>query len=187
MIHNIEKGASFSLHNLVTFHILENTFIGPKRVVFNISKLGNFSINENTFEGHVDLTLLELQPRADYSIKGNNIEGSFFLEKYNIPHKASFGWTQLEGKIIDANEYFISYYSRDNKGGETISYDEIFSDSEIQNYLSNYRVESEETYEKETSIRYDLYTFYKSQYQIDNANEVYREIKDLQTDRLKYI
>jgi len=53
--------------------------------------------------------------------------------------------------------------------------------------ISNYRVEIEETYEKETSLRYDLYTFYKTQYQIDNANGVYKEIKDLQRDRLKYI
>lgn len=91
MIHNIEKGASFSLHNLVTSHILENTFIGPKRDAFNISKLGNFSINDNTFEGHVDLTLLELQSRADYSIKGKIILKNHFASK-NITSPQGFFW-----------------------------------------------------------------------------------------------
>ena len=184
---NRRQHSVFYIHNLVTCHIKENRFLGPNEVGFDISKPLHFSIEDNLFELRVKLRINNIEENTKLSVIGNDFKNYVLFDIPRLPNSAEIEWDQFENKIISTNTFGIRYAYRDWDETQIFSFEKAYSNSEEQNYLNHYRVEDLVAYRKETNLRHNLYEFYKSKYQIDNANGVYRELKDLQTEKLKFV
>ncbi len=176
----------FSIHNLSTCYIKDNHFIGTKEVNFRISKTWGFDIENNVFDMRVGLSIMSLNEDTHFSIVENTFKNYVLIDIPKLPNLVEFEWEQFQNKLIHDDTYYINYSYRNYEETRNYSLEFAFSDSEIKNYLEHYRIENVQAYRTETNLRNNLYQFYKSKYQIDNANGAYRELKDLQTENLKY-
>ncbi|MFC3879759.1 ion channel [Algoriphagus namhaensis] len=93
--------------------------------------------------------------------------------------KYKIGWDQFAGKLI-SNQDFGEYGSR----FENIPFND---ENLLAPYFDSIRVVDQEVYRGENAIRGILYNHYTATFDHENKNAVYVEIKNLETERLKYL
>ncbi|WP_420317001.1 potassium channel family protein [Ekhidna sp.] len=179
------------LINFTTANFIENKFIGNGIFPIRFDKLQILSFDKNEFSGlKVVLNINELDHNASLSVMDNEIDDHVFLNTKIPATSNTLDWTQFEGRLINDFPYNIAYGEHLLKkwGYDLDDYYKVqYADSSIQYFLDHYRIENAAAYREETKMRYELYAFYKAQGNIDFANSLYAEIKDLQTERLAYL
>ncbi len=154
-----------------TTNIIKNTFI--KNTGFftgNDGQTINLNITENTFNENVELSEIK------------------------FPEKTNIDWEQWNGKLYSSAaemkyDYPLLKKTRDsliNLGKE--QFDNWYNNFNFPNhYVTHGQIQHKPSYLDEIKLRYQFYNFYKSVYDLEKANMVYVEIKDLETKRFGYL
>ncbi|MCK0178871.1 potassium channel family protein [Flavobacteriaceae bacterium S0862] len=149
----------------------------------------NVSIEDNDF-GEAKIFMINSEKDIpNFNFINNKINHPIILDLPTINPNANIGWQQLKGKLIHQksfDKYFrnMSEYGLDsipelNKG-------HFRSKEKVDYYVKKLRIEKQDAYNQEVKIRGKLYRLYKDQYQTQDANSAYMELKDLETQHLKF-
>ncbi len=178
----------FDLKSIITLTISECIFKGKGRVSIHYGgKCKIFFLSENSFiEPLVEIT--ENQSYSDvyiYEISKNVFENPLLVQ-FDPSGKLVFEWEQLKNGVISNLSYQRSLSklvtSNDFDYFESYVNPNIFS-----KYIDKYRVENTETFREESKLYGQFYKKFKESQDIESANKVYIDLKDLQTARFKFI
>lgn len=152
----------------------------------------NYEIMNNKFEISEVLSLTINTKNLEYlKVANNNFNAPIFLEIDDLSSNSSWiVWEQFENKIID-NEIY-SYWlggdessDFDHKGFEPDQ--EWYSKRNIEHYFNTVMVQDRDVYNAEQTIRGKFYNYYTKRHEMESANAVYREIKNLETKRFAFL
>lgn len=178
-------------HTIINvLYIAANIVSGGRSTNINITSPDNFELDYNEFKSKsifLDISIGDIAPQ-ELRIVENKFHSSveFFLS--NPVPSLEIEWKQFKNKLVSINGYLR--YTYDLGKGKTFEELENFdrrSKSAHEFYVNHYRVENENAYDTEMSMYGMLYNFYKEKFNKRNANEVYLELKDLETQRLEYL
>ncbi|OEK04975.1 potassium channel family protein [Roseivirga misakiensis] len=117
----------------------------------------------------------------------NNFSNPIMLSIDDLSANSSIiTWDQFSGKIIDTEVF--SYWGIDVFGlFDNKDYQPQRGITDITYYLDHARIEERGVYNAELAIRGKFYNYFKERHDIEAANAIYREIKELETQRLAYL
>lgn len=186
-----ETDNSFVLINMnLTFFdycgVLHNTFNiknGGLTLIFeNPSQL---EIIDNTF--NVVTTNLKISINDEnlnhLRCISNKFQHFVNLSFHNPVPSAELEWKQFKNCMITRTG--LDYLGKELN----LTHQPIIDSEEklINNYLEDFRIANNGAYKAEMEMRGTFYNYYKSKFDKESANEVYIELKDLETDRLEYL
>ncbi|MCE7993690.1 MAG: two pore domain potassium channel family protein [Roseivirga sp.] len=128
--------------------------------------------------------------RFENTMLANQITHPFQLDIKGLSPGSRIEWKTFEGKMISSRVYDewqrpSQYSFYDYNGFEP---DENgYSHRNLTHYLDHARVEDHLVYETEIALRSKFYNFYRSTHNNASANAVYLEMKDLETERLRFL
>ena len=126
-------------------------------------------------------------PPEEFIFTHNEFKKVLVLDITNFHPDISMEWNQFSKGIISDNGY-LQYFR--NLPIEIIMdmgrKKNFISKKSASEYLTKYRIENREAYNDEMALLGSIYNFYKGAFNKSDANEVYIEIKDLETLRLHY-
>lgn len=93
-------------------------------------------------------------------------------------------WHQFKGGIVNSIAYYE--FSTADTAQNDVNWINVGAEK-FNRYRNSFRVENADGFKRENMFLGKFYDFYKDQHDIESANAVYREIKDLETERLKYL
>jgi hypothetical protein len=149
--------ARISNNNSRGTNISENNYKGA-RPVFDIGKLTELVFNKNTFTNDVSLRL-------------SNLNSTDIVD-----------WNQFKNKF-----YSDTAFENYNALLPDIEYEKTLTDSFRTHYKEKIRVQNAEVYAGEAALKGILYRHYRDKFDMASANNVYINLKDFETRRLKYL
>ncbi len=138
----------------------------------------------NSEEIHFSLKTKDI----DYiKLAKNNFSNPIMLSIDDLSANSSIiTWDQFSGKIIDTEVF--SYWGIDVFGlFDSKDYQPQRDITDIMYYLDHARIEDKGVYNAELAIRGKFYNYYKERHEIEASNSIYKEIKELETQRLAYL
>ena len=98
-------------------------------------------------------------------ISKNTFENYLFLQTETQMLKHSLDWFQMQGKVINSQNYRFHYGSRilKEKNLDRINSKLIFQDTIIEYYINQFRIDDEVSFRQESKTRYALHPFFKAQ------------------------
>ncbi|TNE55774.1 MAG: two pore domain potassium channel family protein [Bacteroidetes bacterium] len=178
-------------HTIIyTLYVAANIVSGGRFTTINIISPENFELNYNEFKSkaiHLNISIGDIAPK-ELRIIENKFHSyvSFFLA--NPVPSLDIGWKQFRNKLVTPNGYLR--YSQELLRGMSLEEwkkIDVSHKDRYKFYINHYRVENEKAYDTEMSSYGTLYNFYKEKFNKRNANEVYIELKDLETQRLEHL
>ena len=139
--------------------------------------LWNFSLHSFGDSDEVTILNNEINDKVSFSVDA-------LSPNYTIP------WKQLGSKMISDDAF--RFYLKESKNQDLVFPWGFFSsqkkDSLTTDYFANKRfIQYTNSYKKEIQLLAKFHDFYKRQYDPEDANMVYLVMKDLETERLKFI
>jgi len=178
----------FNLKSAITLNINQNRFNGKGRVFIIFGEKEKiFFLSENSFIETI-VCLSGVQSNSDsffYEISKNTLYNPIIIE-FDPSGKLIFDWEQLKNGVISS----ISYQRSLSKlnASKDFDYFESYIDPDIiSKYMNEYRFENTEAFREESKLYGQFYKKYKEGQDIESANKVYIVLKDLQTDRFKFL
>ncbi len=145
--------------------IYGNLFNTPRvRIEVNTDIENKSKLTNNSFAGHVIL-------------KANKLE-NIILD-----------WSDISNKLIDVESYLskISILNEFDTLSKGSSLDKFYSEAKIRYYKDSLRIKHKDTYNEEIDLRGRFYKLFKEKHDTESANEVYIELKDIETARLAHL
>jgi hypothetical protein len=177
-----------STNSIRETHFDENTFKGKGDVNFFVDNSLFTSVYENNFgDFRVDFSKESFNDNQVYIVEKNIFNSAFLfhINQFSINHV--YRWNQWRGKILSTGGYDL-YLKHLLDQDEALDYDELYKvDSIFDNYKNKYKYELDNSYKFEMQLLGQFYDFYKLQHDSDYANEVYVELKNLETQRFAYL
>ena len=172
-------------HRIGFIGVSDNTFYDKASTeVYNSFK--GFAIQKNNFKESTLIAQFDPEENSGKVYFYDNIinTNSFLLLPY-INKSYDIEYTQFKKGIINFNSWFFNfeeYISKKNDFSLNVANDSL------QNaFLNNDRFKKLNTYNSELSSKGAFYDYYKSKHNTDIANQIYIDIKDLETERLAYL
>ena len=173
--------AYFFARNISGVFLDKNTFHNSGRIEYRCIENSQHGISNNKFgEAYLSLFVSNATGFDIVNIEKNSINQPvlFDIDKlspnYIIPIK------QFSKGIISSEAYYKSLGSI----SEEIDFNQTHSNLERYREL---KIKEESVYDDSKSFKGKLFNFYKSKFDNDDANVVYVEMKDLETNRLAFI
>jgi hypothetical protein len=206
---NFAKSCEERLNNESYIHITKNYFasdeqnlsfnLNLKNSVFvdisenNIQNKGSINLN---FEG-VDRLLNFIENKIianqsylnfssvnrDLDIKNNSFSSLIYLGIDELKTNYKISWQEFKNKLIDGSSVLEYSYKKTNKQLYFINPKKV--QELMLKYLDSVQFYNKDIYSSEISLRGTFYDYYKSKYDTETANEVYTELKDLETKRME--
>jgi hypothetical protein len=177
-----------STNSIRETHFDENIFKGKGDFNFFVDNSLFTSVYENNFgDFRVDFSKESFNDNQVYIVEKNifNTAFLFHINQFSINHV--YRWNQWRGKILSTEGYDL-YLKHLLDQDEALDYDELYKvDSIFDNYKTKYKYELDNSYKFEMQLLGQFYDFYKLQHDSDYANEVYVELKNLETQRFAYL
>jgi len=173
-------------------YLQENKFIGDNLSIelFNSNET---LIEENSFESAVTFFDLRTDLSPNLLIKNNRIKGTTLISTKSIsPDQAVIDWNQFENGIYDKTSYDLWSNRHMSAFKESGSEDSLayYSEYQAYNLLDKFKsslTEQTDAYKTEISSLGKFYRFYKDKHDTEFANEVYIQLKNLETSRLGFL
>lgn len=173
-------------------YLQKNTFIGANHSIelFNSNET---LVEENSFESAVTFFDLRTDLSPNLIIKNNKIKGTTLISTKSIsPDQAVIDWNQFENGIYDKTSYDLwsnNYMTILDENGlkDSLTY---YTEYKAYNLLDKFKsrlAEQTDAYKTEISSLGKFYRFYKDKHDTEFANEVYIQLKNLETSRLGYL
>ena len=179
------RGLALNVSDTSFFVFEENTISNFGFIFYSISdNSGRFRIRDNVFDSdfiHISKTNFNGQ----LMWTNNRFTSTLFLELNPFSSGNEIDWNQFENGIASYNSYVNYTLKKLNRYPVQLS---IENNKKLsKQYLDSIRVYNADAFSEEMSIKSHFYSFYKSRYNTQIANEVYLQLKDFETDRLKII
>jgi hypothetical protein len=145
-------------------------------------------IFKNTFTGHLEIFLRDVSDNVAVEIDSNRIQENFFLSTKSIKPFWILPYHQFKSKLIWFNiwsEYDYKFNGWDSR--IAISRENVYSDSIMNHYQHKYLVKDGKAHSQSNAFMAMLYNHYKTRFDYESSNVLYKEIKDLQTQRMEYL
>lgn len=178
------------INNITAIDFIDNKFLGEGLVQFYIDTCRETQFSYNDF-GNQSVLLHQKGIIASSMnfITDNIYRNHVMLELDDFSKTDTYRWNEWANKVISYHGY--SEYIRDlyaNRALNSASLEALFkNDSILNTYAEKYKYQFENSYKSEKRLLGSFYDFYKSQYDIDFANDVYVTLKDLDTTRYEYL
>ncbi|WP_172805175.1 potassium channel family protein [Aquiflexum balticum] len=157
-----------------------NQLYGKGRIFFTTQNNQVTSFSNNQLDSAIaEIQITDLIGINELDITNNAFGPYVQLSIQELSAKYRIGWDQFDGKLI-SNRDFVEYGSR----FENITFND---EKLLAPYYDSIRVVDQEVYRGENAIRGILYNHYSATFDHENKNAVYIEIKNLETERLKYL
>jgi hypothetical protein len=158
----------------------DNHLYGKGRIFFvtENNQVTHFS-NNQLDSAIAEIRILDLVGINELNIMNNSFGPFVQLTIQELSAKYRVSWGQFAGKLI-SDQDFVKY----SKKFENITFND---EKLLAPYYDSIRVVDQEVYRGENAIRGILYNHYSATFDHENKNAVYVEIKNLETERLKYL
>ena len=194
---NSFSGTETSIYHWVGGDLLlrDNRLVSAQVSVASESTQGtktNTELLGNDFRGSKDVSLkLQTKDVEYFKVANNKFDQTIKLEIDDLSANSSWiKWDQFDSGLFDAEifNYWMDF-------GQTGTFDRngflpdsvLNSQRNIDYYFDTVRVQDLDVYNAELAIRGKFYDYYQKRHEIEASNAVYREIKELETQRLAYL
>ncbi len=161
--------------------IQSNKFIGRNSLIMEGNEY--LRIVDNLFlEGMPYFEFDQMDKVIELEFQDNNFQRNLFLDFDTFKPNFSIGWSQLKNKIISEAAYLKSV--PENSFGQGF---DLFTIDSIAHYFKHKRYAIKESFKAEVAIRGQFYKYYKEKMDTEYSNQVYVEIKELETERTKIL
>lgn len=144
---------------------------------------GNKSIDiaRNQFRGiGSKLSFHELKRSTDFFLIENEFEKPIFLDMKEFKSSFNIDYDQFNQKLISSYAFDLTMISDSIDSSEN-----PYSSEMISKYLNETRYIHKDAFKGEVALRGQFYKLYKDKMDSEYSNEVYVEIKELETNRTK--
>lgn len=188
---DIDQHSGTYAANLFTRHVRyllvsNNTFFTNTGTRFRIEEFSELNFENNDFDQYTQLITTNPKGPERILLQSNSFDGLIKLSMNYIPPSAFIDWDQLEGSLI-VNLGFDPYTNMlvmENFADLDANFNEP---KFLRNYLDSVRHINPLAYLGEIAFRSQLREFYKDKYDLEKANAVFMDLKDLETKRLAYL
>jgi len=182
--------AEIAVNNIRSVTIKNNHFFGNSFLNLFIDTVNSTLFTNNNF-GDVRLDFLKATLNASQlcTVEGNTFNKNVIVTIDSFDPNQIYRWNQWRNKITTNYGYELYVDSLLEKELDTdINFNELYQNDSIFNiYKDKYRFEMEKAYKYEMRLLGNFYDFYKAQHDSDFANDVYIELKNLETQRYAYL
>ncbi len=179
-----------NVNNIRSTEIENNHFFGNGFISFTIDTSNFTSISVNDFNDYrTNILKASLNSSHLFIMEGNVFNKDVILNIDDFNSNHLYRWSQWRKKLISSDGFRTYIYRLDTPPVFTNSTPKVFTtyDSLMTLYKNKYRYQIENAYKDEMRLLGNFYDFYKKQHDTEYANEVYVELKDLETKRFAYL
>jgi hypothetical protein len=172
--------------------------LGPKLAIWNSDfsdKVILWIIAENGLEIYGNLfNTPRVRIEANTSIENkskltNNSFAGHVILKANKLENIILDWSDISNKLIDVESYLskISILNEFDTLSKGSSLDKFYSEAKIRYYKDSLRIKHKDAFSEEIDLRGKFYRLFKERHDMESANAVYIELKDIETARLAFL
>ena len=168
-----------------------NFFDGKERISLRFDNIKELDVSYNDFNEFLPTFDLEnFEESYDVSIMENEMGGRVSFSVDALSPNFVIPWQQLDSKILSPEGY--EFYAKElniEAGGKEYDWYNLTKNDSIQkDYFVNKRyLKYKNSYKKEIQLLAKFRNFYEEQHDAEEANLVYMELKNLETERLKFL
>ena len=176
-----------------SFNLEKNNYnsVSRPRLVSENNRLT--SIENNYFNEWLDLIIDNDIHSERLTIVENTFEKKILLSEFVFPKETNIDWIQWKDDLVLRSQVFnfenLNTFKMDSLIKQDFdAYQEWLRSSErIENYINDGQTKIKECYLAEIKFRFNFYNHYKNKYDLESANLVYGNIKDLETKRFEHL
>lgn len=162
-----------------SYYAHDNFFNSPIWMISDGNK--SIDIAKNHFQGiGSKLSFYDLKKSTDFFLIENKFEEPIFLDMKEFKSSFTIDYDQFNQKLISSYAYDLTMIS-----DSTYSSQNPYSSEMISKYLNETRYIHKDAFKGEVALRGQFYKLYKDKMDSEYSNEVYVEIKELETNRTK--
>ena len=190
--HSIEDNNSYIFIKHLNFlDFRNNSFHGKGSIRINANSITRFDVSNNNFSDvSPGFNLSKFTDSDDVTIMDNEIGATVLFSADALSPNFVIPWQQLDSKI-NSPEGYEFYLIELNKeaGGKEYDYYYLYGNDSIENeyFVNKSFTNYKNSYKKEIQLLANFRNFYERQHDPEDANNVYLALKNLETDRLKYL
>lgn len=190
--HSIEHNNSYVFTKHLNFtDFRNNSFHGKGSIRIDANSITRFDVsNNNFFDVSPGFNLSKFIDSDNVTILDNEIGTIASFSADALSPNFVIPWQQLDSKIISPEGYEF-YLIELNKvaGGEEYDWFDLYGNDSIENeyFVNKQFIKYKNSYKKEVQLLAKFRRFYESQHDPEDANKVYLALKNLETDRLKFV
>ncbi len=190
--HSIEDNNSYIFIKHLNFlDFRNNSFHGKGSIRINANSITRFDVSNNNFSDvSPGFNLSKFTDSDDVTIMDNEIGATVLFSADALSPNFVIPWQQLDSKI-NSPEGYEFYLIELNKeaGGKEYDYYYLYGNDSIENeyFVNKSFTNYKNSYKKEIQLLANFRNFYERQHDPEDANNVYLALKNLETDRLKFV
>ena len=173
--------------NLFQMWMNNNKFYGSGPFSFRSIENELIEIKENEFEGNPSIHISGNRGFNDVTIMNNEFTQFVYVDIDRLDPHYLISYDQFDNRIIAGNVW--DKYTIEEEiitpDGFTNAYK--LPDSIIVSFQNRYIIENPRGHLGDKAFRSLFYNYFKTKFDTESANLVYKEIKDLETQRLAYL
>ncbi|MFK5891103.1 MAG: hypothetical protein QM486_10290 [Flavobacteriaceae bacterium] len=184
------KPIEIGVNNIRSTEFENNIFLGDGFINLTIDTSSFSSISYNHFNNYrTELLKASLNSSHMFLMEENVFNKDVILNIDDFNSNHLYRWSQWQKKLISSDGFRTYIYRLDNPPEFTNSTPKVFAtyDSLMALYKNKFRYQIENAYKDEMRLLGNFYDFYKKQHDTEYANEVYIELKELETQRFAYL
>ncbi len=185
-------GFFYLINNQNAIWLSDNTFHGEGIILLNIQEgCTRFVLSKNEFNNQNLRIALDSEDLSRLKISENNFKNPTLLDLGELKQNFIIEWDQFADKLVNGREYGVYFFNLKYYNLDTISGfeydDDSYAKKNVDHYLDRVRIEIIKVHKAELKLRGKLYNLYKQQHDRYDANSVYVEMKDLETEYLAFL
>lgn len=185
---NNNNGLYFNLilKNVVYQEFRNNTLTGGSRIFFRLDQGAWVNFHNNTFNQNTpEITISNVSDLKKVDFENNTFNNYFFFKIDKLEPTYSIDWQQFERSYIDEGGYsnfFREYEKELELRSDTATYWSNHNTQKFYRDTAMFQIKS--AYHLELAARGKFYNHYKNLFNRANANDVYVDLKNIETKRL---
>jgi len=186
---------SINIHNNWFIEIRENEFYGNIRTKIISINNKSLTLENNYFKQWAHFGIRSEKNSETIKITENTFDKVVEIDNFDFVKETDIGWQQWNNKLIlrsGLDRYKDEYALHNPQLMDSLnklnisSFDAFTRDySLITQYITEEQTSNKKSFSEEIKFRFKHYNLYKENYDLENANLVYEDIKDLETKRFE--
>ena len=172
--------------NIYILDFMDNQLSGKTFFQLGSYQVQQTSIYDNQFNNIFSRISVNTEyEETGFSMLDNTFNNYVHLELGDLKFNDNIGWKQFEGWLVAGLRQPKNPLLEMGIFGTPDGSEEFINI--MKNYLDSARYVNPIAYDQELKLRSKLYNHYKSELAFERSNGVYVELKDIETNRLKYL
>jgi hypothetical protein len=176
---------NLTLRNSFSGQFRENSIRSNGVVSLNFGKIGSSYdfLNNSIFSGHIILSLNDIS--AGINLKDNQFSSKIICNIDALKSQDEVEWSQFKDRLVSSSSFFD--YAQNSTANLLWRLDSTRRQQLTKSYLDSVRYYDNSSFANEIGLKGLFYNHYRNKYNTETANEVYFELKDFETKRLKIL